>query len=394
MLSLVAAVLLAASLVQAANTGFVDNFGGNTLNARYTLPTYSAAMATGTTVANGFVNMPLSGTWGTGAGANLSIPIPTGNFVATALVRFNPLAYGTPNYPGTVHTDLTNAGNPTDTTPPYDPDPLCRPGYIAGAGMAIMSADNSTQIGLENVKEMGISSPSWGADPFMSNNANPLYHSLSGLAMYPQVQGGFADPLWTSTGAGSNAAGFGLLRNAQGYGLYSTGGDTTGLGQTLNTNTATPDMWMRIARINNVYSFFVSGDGTNFTLIKTVTPDANWAPITKLGLCDSGPGLTGTASFSNFVVRELAGDSNIDGKVDFTDYQALAGNWQQSGKTLVDGDFNGDGVVDFTDYQILAGAWQQTDPYIGTYGSLGYTPEPVTMALLALGGLGLLRRRK
>ena len=385
MLSLVAAVLLAASLVQAQATGFVDNFDGTSVNARYTLPTYSPAMAAGTVVAGGYLTMPLSGTWGTGAGANIDVPIPAGNFVATAQVTFNPLVYGTPNYPGTVHTDSAT-----------DPDPLCRPGYIAGAGMEIKSTDNSTQIGLENVKEMGINTPLWGADPFMSNNADPLYHSLSGLAMYPQVQGGFADPLWTSTGAGSNTAGFGLLRNAQGFGLYSTAGDTTGLGQTLNTNTATPDMWMRIARINNVYSFFVSGDGTNFTLIKTVTPDANWAPITQIGLCDSGPGLTGTASFKNFVVRELAGDTNIDGKINFADYTILSDNWLQNvgAGGAAAGDLNGDGIVNFADYTILSDNWLSADPYIGTYGGLGYTPEPVTMALLALGGLGLLRRRK
>jgi len=51
--------------------------------------------------------------------------------------------------------------------------------------------------------------------------------------------------------------------------------------------------------------------------------------------------------------------------------------------------------VNFADYTILSDNWLSQDPYIGTYGGLGYTPEPVTMALLAIGGIGaLLRRRK
>jgi hypothetical protein len=147
----------------------------------------------------------------------------------------------------------------------------------------------------------------------------------------------------------------------------------------------------------DTYNFYVSGDGTNFTEVKSVTSDPNWAPITSIGLCTSCPGIPADVVmpvFTNFVVAPIGGDANLDGKVNGLDYQALASNWL-TGTTVAQGNFKGTGVTDGTDYQTLASNWLSSDPYTGTYGGIaGLTPEPVTMALLALGGLGLLRRRK
>ena len=59
----------------------------------------------------------------------------------------------------------------------------------------------------------------------------------------------------------------------------------------------------------------------------------------------------------------LAGDANLDGRVDGSDVTILAGNWQhgvtgEPNATWSMGDFNGDGKVDGSDVTILAGNWQ------------------------------------
>lgn len=83
------------------------------------------------------------------------------------------------------------------------------------------------------------------------------------------------------------------------------------------------------------------------------------------------------------------GDANLDGVVDVSDLGILATNY--SGDTDITwglGDFNCDGVVDVSDLGILATYYGQ--------GSLhgAQTPEPTTLALLGLGAVGLLKRRR
>ena len=86
------------------------------------------------------------------------------------------------------------------------------------------------------------------------------------------------------------------------------------------------------------------------------------------------------------------GDANLDGLTDLGDYATWAtttltttlGGW-------TDGDFNGDGLVDLVDYATWA---TTTLTPLAPSGAPVPAPEPATMALLAIGGLAVIRRRR
>jgi formylglycine-generating enzyme required for sulfatase activity len=84
------------------------------------------------------------------------------------------------------------------------------------------------------------------------------------------------------------------------------------------------------------------------------------------------------------------GDCDEDGDVDFDDFSVLAFNFGSTGD-WTDGDFDGDGIVDFDDFGALALNFGTTAAPAPTGRTV---PEPATAALLALGGLVLVRGRR
>jgi len=97
----------------------------------------------------------------------------------------------------------------------------------------------------------------------------------------------------------------------------------------------------------------------------------------------------------------LAGDGNVDGKVDLTDFTFLASNFNKSGGAKwLEGDFNYDGNVNLTDFTFLASNFNQSMPADGGGGGAGASsslgglvPEPASLSAVVLLMGGLLGRR-
>jgi hypothetical protein len=112
---------------------------------------------------------------------------------------------------------------------------------------------------------------------------------------------------------------------------------------------------------------------------------STWTLLDPVDLIYSSGGIVSfTASvFGDYAIvggHTLAGDANGDGKVSFADYLVLESNFGKSGTTWAQGDFNNDAKVSFADYVLLESNFDKS------------VPEPLTVALLLVGGLGIRRR--
>jgi hypothetical protein len=104
---------------------------------------------------------------------------------------------------------------------------------------------------------------------------------------------------------------------------------------------------------------------------------------------DGASTLTTVAPNGLIVIVPVPGDFNLDGQVDGLDLNILGDNWQDSPTTFATGDANGDGTTNGLDLNILGENWQFGVPAPGAA-----IPEPASLALLGIGAIAMLRRRR
>jgi autotransporter-associated beta strand protein len=101
------------------------------------------------------------------------------------------------------------------------------------------------------------------------------------------------------------------------------------------------------------------------------------------------------------------GDTNLDGKVDGTDYSRIDSGYLSGQTGWYNGDFNYDGVINGSDYTLIDNAFNSQSTSLSTTaeiasiaaqiagpGGTAAVPEPTGIAALSLAAAGLLRRRR
>jgi autotransporter-associated beta strand protein/T5SS/PEP-CTERM-associated repeat protein len=153
------------------------------------------------------------------------------------------------------------------------------------------------------------------------------------------------------------------------------------------------------------------GDSWTGTGITSLAAANDTTHLTALGVMQNSTG--GTTIYSVFDTEPAAasdvlvkdtyyGDSNLDGKVDGSDYSRIDDGYLSQLTGWQNGDFNYDGVIDGSDYTLIDNAFNNQGAQISDQlasptaqvANSSAVPEPATFSLLATGAFGLLSRRR
>ncbi len=132
------------------------------------------------------------------------------------------------------------------------------------------------------------------------------------------------------------------------------------------------------------------------------------------GLSDLPAGMTLDALYGPGAITlrgraYVDGDATLDGKVDGADFAALLADFGKNNQTWAGGDFNADGRVNLADFRVMLAHFGESMPGVSNAASasdfarvrafadslgVAAVPEPTGIALPALAGLALLKRRR
>ena len=140
-----------------------------------------------------------------------------------------------------------------------------------------------------------------------------------------------------------------------------------------------------------------SGPGLTSSSANNTTHGLGFAEASSLTAVDP---IFGTVDADAVLVRYTRyGDANLDGTVNLSDFNRLASNFGASNAVWGQGDFNYDGSVNLSDFNRLASNFglSAAGPTVtpDDWARLGAAvPEPSSAALLGIGALVSLRRRR
>jgi hypothetical protein len=155
---------------------------------------------------------------------------------------------------------------------------------------------------------------------------------------------------------------------------------------------------------NQIRTGFNAGSGYwNGSGITSSVAHSNPSHLTTLGYGVGGSPFDGVNTTATDVLVKYTyyGDANLDGTVTGADYQQIDTGFGLHLTGWQNGDFNYDGVVDGSDYSLIDNTFNQITAtgasalaIVAAPADLSSVPEPTTLALLAMGTIGVLGSRR
>jgi fibronectin-binding autotransporter adhesin len=256
---------------------------------------------------------------------------------------------------------------------------------------------------------------SGSTDPFTDNTGSestPLHVAVVNNGSLA-VNGGLSSTIASITGTGSLTVGDGISTNTLALannGIPSSVGSLSILGNStldIGNNKLFIDYGTGLDPIASIQQWIKNGfydlAGPQIISSDIAADDAASGLSYGIGYADGADGIVaGLPSGEIEIMFTLLGDANLDGTVNTEDFTQFSTNLGQSGKMWDDGDFNYDGTVNTEDFTLFSHNLGESDslasqgsPLVAANGiSLANVPEPASMGLLTLAGVGILARRR